>query len=114
MKSMVYLLVLQVIKHDTEWAKIYQRLVPKKCSYDERRRKYIGKRKVIGRIAGQMISLTYVLLKTDQELLTSLRPGETPSPPMLYDPVIHKSHREGGYPARQKPQPAQIVELLKN
>jgi hypothetical protein len=35
------------------------------CIYDERIKDYRGKMKVIGRIAGQMASMIFSLLKTD-------------------------------------------------
>ena len=41
--------------------------------------------KVIGRIAGQMASMIFALLKTDQETLSKVPPGQEPPPPMLYD-----------------------------
>lgn len=75
----------------------YDRLVPKKCSYDERKREYKGKKKVMGRVAGQMISLIYALLKRDQEVLRSTPAGQEPPEPELYDPAKHKAHREGQY-----------------
>ncbi|WP_126629548.1 hypothetical protein [Dictyobacter alpinus] len=87
-------------------------LVPLKCSYDERTRTYKGKLKVIGRIAGQMISLIYALLKKDWEVLAATPPGKEPPEPTIYDPVLHHSHREGGYRS-QKPREhrARIIQL---
>ncbi len=35
-KSLMYMLALLAIQNDTEWKKIYERLVVRKCSYDER------------------------------------------------------------------------------
>ncbi|GAC1653162.1 MAG: hypothetical protein NVS4B12_24840 [Ktedonobacteraceae bacterium] len=97
MKQMMYLIVWTAIKMDCEWARIYERLVPIKCSYDERTRKYTARGKVIGRIAGQMISVAYVLLKKDQETMSKWLPG-TKQPDMeLYDPEIHRKHRSGQY-----------------
>jgi transposase len=115
MKNMMYLIVWKAIELDTEWAHLYQRLVPVKCSYDERRRKYIGARKVIGRIAGQMISLIYALLKKDQEVLSSVPHGSLPPEPTLYDPALHKAHRQGQYaPSKPKCIPTHIILLPKN
>lgn len=101
-KKMMFLIVGNAIRMDCEWAKIYERLVPLKCVYDERTRSYKGKLKVIGRIAGQMISLIYALLKTDWEVISATPPGKEPPEPKLYDPTIHRAHREGGYRS-QKP-----------
>ena len=96
-KQMLFLMAARAIALDCEWARIYQRLLPRLCSYDERARDYRGKKKVLGRIAGQMTSMIYALLKTDQETLSRVPPGEVPPPPMLYDPAIHRKHREGFY-----------------
>ncbi len=101
-KSLLFMLVMGAITKNTEWTIIYHRLVKRKCSYDERRKRYIGTKKVLGRIAGQMIKLIYVLLKTDQEMLRGLPPGAPLPEPMLYDPALHKKHREGGYHPHQK------------
>jgi transposase len=62
-KQMMFLVVATAIRMDCEWAKLYQRLVPLKCRYDELKRDYAGKKKVMGRIAGQMISLMFALLR---------------------------------------------------
>lgn len=98
MKKMMYLVAWQAIRQQgSEWAKLYERLVPLKCPYDERRQSYLGKGKIIGRIAGQMIGMVYALLKTDYETLSKLSPGQEPPPPMLYDPEVHKRHRAGHY-----------------
>jgi hypothetical protein len=59
-----------------------KRLLPRLCTYD-RTREYRGKKKVLGRIAGQIVSMIYALLKTDQETLSRVPPGELPHP-MLY------------------------------
>jgi transposase len=97
-KQIMYLVVWSVIKKkESEWSKIYERLVPRLCSYDERTRAYKGKGKVIGRIAGQMIGMMYALLKKDLETLKGLAPGEKPPDPMLYDPEVHRLHRAGYY-----------------
>ena len=98
MKRMMYLIVWQVIRHHTsEWAKLYERLVPRMCRYDERTHVYVGRGKVIGRIAGQLTGMVFALLKKDLETLSSLAPGEKPPEPMLYDPEIHRRHRAGEY-----------------
>ncbi len=98
MKRTMYLIVWQVLRHhDSEWAKLYERLVPRMCPYDERRQVYVGRGKVIGRVAGQLIGMIYALLKKDLELLSSLAPGEKPPEPMLYDPEVHRRHRAGEY-----------------
>ena len=84
-RSLMYLVVCSAITHDTEWAKIYERLVLKKCPYDSRTKRRTGKKVVMGRIAGQIIKLIYKLLKTDHEVLANLQPGEVVPSPMLYD-----------------------------
>jgi hypothetical protein len=72
-------------------------LLPRLAIYDERIKGYRGKLKVIGRIAGQMGSMIFALLKTDQETLSKVPPGQEPPPPMLYDPEVHRKHQEGHY-----------------
>ena len=79
LKPTIYLAVWKAIQLDCEWARLYKRLVPIKCRYDEKRRSYIGRGRVIGRIAGQMLSVAFTLLKSDQETLSKLTPG-TPLP----------------------------------
>lgn len=98
MKRTMYLIVWKAIQtKDCEWAQIYERLIPIKCSYNERTHRYTGRGRVIGRIAGQIISVVYALLKKDQELLSKLPPG-TPAPePVVYDPQLHRQHRAGQY-----------------
>lgn len=108
-KQMLYLVVWKAIQMDCEWARIYERLVPIKCSYDERTRRYIGRGKVIGRIAGQMVSVIYTLLKHDQEIVSKLAPGAKAPDPVLYDPVLHRQHRAGQY---QTPSPGNRANKL--
>ena len=111
-KQMMFMVVATAIQQDGEWKAIYDRLVPIKCAYDERTRSYKGKVKVMGRIAGQMLSLIYALLKYDQEMLRNTPAGQTPPAPILYDPAVHKAHREGRYrPLKPKPQAAKIIKL---
>lgn len=113
MKRLMYLIVWQAIQtKDCEWAKRYERLVPRMCRYDERRQTYTGRGKVIGRIAGQMICVIYALLKKDYEMLYKLAPGERPPEPVLYDPEIHRRHRAGQYHAPLSNQRSQqIIQL---
>jgi hypothetical protein len=113
-RALLYMAVLSAITEDCVWADLYQRLVPKKCSYDERKRDYIGKNKVIGTVAGRMIGTIYMLLKSDAELVATIPPDMKPPDPMLYGPEIHKAHVAGGYtPAKKRPKPARIVRLPK-
>jgi hypothetical protein len=111
--SVMFMLAYVLISKDTEWAKIYQRLVLKKCPYDARTRRRTGKKVVLGRIAGQMIKLIYKLLKTDHEVLLNLKPGEIP-PPILYDLAIHKQHREGKYILQPKTKHKTTLEILES
>jgi transposase len=97
MKQMLYLMVIRATIMECEWAHIYQRLLPRLAIYDERTKDYRGKLKVIGRIAGQMASMIFALLKTDQELLSQVPVGQEPPPPMLYDAAVHRRHQEGHY-----------------
>ncbi len=100
MKATLYLVVANAIQQpECEWARLYARLVPRKCSYDELRQRYVGKNKVIARIAGQLVSTIYALLKRDAELLAHRARGSLLPEPELYDPAVHKAHREGHYRA---------------
>lgn len=114
MKHILYLMAARSITFDCEWARIYQRLLPRMATYDERTKDYRGKKRIFGRIAGQMASMIYALLKTDQETLSKVPPGEAPPPPMLYDPEVHRKHREGHYRSlKPGTQPRKILQLPK-
>jgi len=112
MKQMLFLCVSSAIQLDCEWARLYNRLVPKKCLYDERTQRYRGKVKVMGRIAGQMIEMIYALLKQNAEILSQLALGETPPDPILYDPEVHKRHLNGAYgPIKNVPSQRKVIRL---
>ena len=112
MKQMLYLMALRATTLDCEWARIYRRLLPRMATYDDRIKDYRGKKKVIGRIAGQMTSMIFALLKTDQETLSRVPSGENPPPPMLYDPEVHRRHQEGSYRSlKPGTQPRKILRL---
>ncbi|TMC16803.1 MAG: hypothetical protein E6J36_20965 [Chloroflexi bacterium] len=63
MKQTLFLMAARATTLDCEWARIYQRLLPRLATYDERTKDYRGKLRVIGRIAGQMASMIFALLK---------------------------------------------------
>ena len=113
MKQMLFLAVFQAIRlQDNEWAKLYERLVKAKCPYDERTQSYVGKKRVIGRVAGQMTEAIYALLKRDAELVSKVPPGQEVPPPLLYDPEVHRRHRQGQYrPLKSTPLP-NIISIL--
>jgi hypothetical protein len=112
MKLTMYLVVWHAIQlKDSEWAKIYERLVPLKCSFNERTRQYTGRAKVMGRIAGQVISVIFVLLKRDSEALSKIPSGDKLPEPVLYDPQIHHQHRAGHYRAFTQQKPSNVIEL---
>ena len=113
MKQMLFLTVFQAIRlQDNEWAKLYDRLVKAKCPYDERTQSYVGKTRVIGRVAGQMTEAIYALLKRDAEILSKVLPGEVPPAPLLYDPEVNRKHRQGQYrPLKSTPLPNTITVL---
>lgn len=96
-KWTMYLVVWRAIQWDSEWKEIYERLLPRKCRTDERTRRLIGREKVIGRLAGQMTSVIYTLLKRDHDLLARTEPGKKPPEPTLYDREVHHQHRTGKY-----------------
>ncbi len=112
LKPTIYLAVWKAIRMDCEWARLYERLIPIKCRYDEKRRAYVGRGRVIGRIAGQMLSVVYALLKSDQETLSKVPPGAALPEPVLYDPEIHRKHRAGQYQSPSSRQrPRKLIEL---
>ncbi|GCE14164.1 IS110 family transposase [Tengunoibacter tsumagoiensis] len=92
LKSTMYLVAMVAIKNDTEWKAIYDRLVPIKCRYDDRKKTYSGKIKVLGRIAGQIVGVIYSLLKRDSDYLARLEPGQSASAsaPVLYSREVHR------------------------
>jgi transposase len=112
--KMLFLMVGRAITLECEWARIYRRLLPRLAIYDERTRNYRGKLRVIGRIAGQMATMIFALLKTDYETLSQVPSGQEPPPPMLYDAAIHRRHQEGHYRSL-KPDtlPRKIIQLPK-
>jgi transposase len=113
MKQMMFLIVCNAIQRPKcEWARIYVRLLPKKCRFDERTRRFKGRGAIIGRIAGQMISTIYALLKRDAELLAQLPPGASAPAPALYDPAVHRAHIEGNYrPSKPRSIPSTVIAL---
>ncbi|GHO60563.1 IS110 family transposase [Ktedonobacter robiniae] len=112
MKKVMYLVAWNAVKSETEWASLYKRLVPRLCTYDERTQTYKGKGKAIGHVIGRLITLIYALLKQDDEMLSHLPPGTEPPEPILYDPDLHKSHRNGHYrPIRKEHATNHIVQV---
>jgi hypothetical protein len=89
LKQTMYFVTINAIKHDATWRTMFERLVQRKCDFDERTGRYRGSKKVYGRIAGQMIDIIYTLLKRDADLIANWEgPGELPEPE-LYDPLKH-------------------------
>jgi transposase len=114
MKQMLFLMAARATRLECEWARIYQRLLPRLAIYDERTKDYRGKLRVLGRIAGQMTTMIFALLKTDQELVSQVLPGQELPPPMLYDPAIHRKHQEGHYRSlKPGTLPRKIIQLPK-
>ncbi len=114
MKKMLYLMAARAVTLECEWTRIYQRLLPRMGTYDERTKEYRGKKRIFGRIAGQMASMIYALLKTDQETLSKVPPGQEPPAPILYDPEVHRKHQEGHYRSlKLGTQPRKILQLPK-
>jgi transposase len=111
MKQMMFLVVTQMISRpESEWTKLYERLVKARCPYNERYQAHTGKIRVMGRIAGQMTEMVYALLKRDAELLSKVPPGQEPPPPLLYDPEVHRRHRQGQYrPLKSIPPPNMMI-----
>lgn len=97
MKQVFFLVVVHAIQQENAWARLYQRLVPKKCAFDDRRGSYRAKLKVIGRVAGQIIEMVYALLKQDAEVLSQVPAGAASPDPICYDAEIHQEHVNGAY-----------------
>jgi Transposase IS116/IS110/IS902 family len=114
MKAMMYRVAMKAIQDPGPWADLYERLVERGCSYDERRREYIGKKRILGRIAGQMSALLYGLLRSDVEL-RARPPAHEPLPePLLYDAPLHHAHQTGAYHSMKGPaRPARLVRLAR-
>jgi transposase len=104
-RHMLYMATLVAVREEGPWKKLYNRLVPLKCRYDERTGRWHGKMKVIGRVAGQLIELIYMLLRRDADLLAATPAGSELPPPMLYDQVVHLAHMTGGYRPAKPPTP---------
>ena len=112
MKRVMYLVAWNAIKSETEWARLYKRLVPRLCTYDERTQVYKGRGKALGHVIGRLITLIYALLKQDVETLENVAPGTQPPDPVLYDPELHRKHRTGHYqPIRKKMPENRIVQI---
>lgn len=92
LKRTFYLIALNACRYDTQWRVLYQRLLPVKGVFDERTGKYRGRRKVLGRVIGQMIRLIYRLLRDDYEMLARLPVGSELPDPVLYDVSKHRIH----------------------
>ncbi len=88
-KQTLYLIALNVIREETAFQVVYHRLVPLKCTYDERTKTYKGKLKVVGRICGQVIGLIYRLLKDDAMRVATTPKGSDIPSPALYDAAKH-------------------------
>jgi hypothetical protein len=66
----------------------------------------------MGRVAGQMIEMMFVLLKQDAEVLRDVPRGETPPEPIVYDPELHRRHRNGEYqPIKSTPRYRKVLRL---
>jgi hypothetical protein len=112
MKKVMFLVAWKAIQTDTEWAKLYKRLVPRRCTYDDRMQVYKGKGKVLGHIIGRLLVLIFALLRKDYEILSQLSPSTEPPPPTLYDPDLHQRHRTGHYaPLRREGAKNRIVQV---
>ncbi|GAC1312822.1 MAG: hypothetical protein NVSMB27_49100 [Ktedonobacteraceae bacterium] len=113
-KSLMFMVVGHAIQQDGPWKELYDRLVPRKCAYDDRTRSYKGKLKVFGRIAGQMLTMVFAFLKHDQEIIRGTPVTEPLPPPMLYDRAVHELHRTGKYrPLKPRRRPAPVIQLPK-
>jgi transposase len=96
LKGTMYLVTLSAIKDDPTWRALYLRLVARMCWYDHDKKKWRGRMKVIGRIAGQIIRVIYVLLKRDHALVAGWTGSkEELPPPEVYSVKKHILNRGG-------------------
>lgn len=112
MRQMMFLIGANIVRQETEWAHLYNRLVQTRCPYDERTGERKGKVRIMGRVAGQMIETMYALLKKDVEVLSKVPPDKEPPSPILYDPTLHRKHREGQYRSIKSSPPPNVITLL--
>jgi transposase len=97
LKGTMYLVAISAIKSDPTWKALYLRLVARMCWFDHDKKKWRGRMKVVGRIAGQIIRVMYVLLKRDNDLVTNWQGSkEELPPPELYSVKKHILNRAGG------------------
>lgn len=89
LKQTIYLIAINAVQEQGYWKALYTRLVERKCVYNPKTGKYTGKMKVVGRIAGELIEMIYLLLRKDYDRLRQVPAGHTPPAPMLYDPAHH-------------------------
>lgn len=95
LRQALWLTTMTAISHkDTFWSKLYYRLVPLKCAYDPRLKRYRGRMRVVGRVAGQMAGLVYTLLKQDADLVDHAPDPQHLPEPTLYDAEIHWGRKE--------------------
>lgn len=73
---------------------------------------YTRKKRVIGRVAGQMTEAIYALLKRDAEFLSKVPPGQHPLAPQLYDPEVHRKHHQGQYRPLKSILPSNTITVL--
>ncbi len=99
LKHTMYMITLAAIRREP-WKARYEALVERKCNYDERHRRYLGKMRVIGRVAGDLAGLIYHLLRRDHDRLVaaaaSLPPNAEQPAPTLYDADSHRAAMSAG------------------
>lgn len=89
LKSTLYFIAVNAVRHDPTWKTLFDRLVQRKCNLDIRTGKYRGVKKVYGRICGQIVGILYILLKKDADLVRTWQgPGGLPEPE-LYSAARH-------------------------
>lgn len=96
-KSSLWLMYNNIVMHhqDSEWAQLRDRLYAKP-----------GKRDVRTRVINQVVSMVWMFLRRDYDLVASLPPGQPLPPPMQYDPAVHHAHCTGHYrPAHTRAHP---------
>lgn len=89
LKRTMSLIVYVACRYDPTWKTLYTRLVKRKCHYDADKKEFVGKSKVVGRVAGQLLRVMFRLIKKDYAMIARLGEVTELPPPELYDPAKH-------------------------
>lgn len=92
LRDTMFLVAMRAVKDDTEWRKIYLRLVERQCPFDAKQGKRKGRMRPLSRIIGQIANMIYKFLREDFDLIAKTPPGTDALQPALYNRETHRSH----------------------